>query len=728
MKNTIKFADVVIEGSAIKSISAAIDTSLNGRTLDVDTMQAVVQSGDESLTLVSQEYPVAFLRSGSQYSLHYLSSVAHIGEDFYLLNLTSPLGRLLQMPHRGGICAARTAGSLIREICGYVSGQPTAGITVYIAPAFENIPLYGWLPNVSPTGENGAKQGTAKDNLLQVLFAINATVRDDGQGTLRVENLSPAVSSILDEDRVFRGTTRIVHELPVTSVTVLEHQYIAGGELTTLFEGTTVAGQTIVFDAPMSELAATGFTIEESSANYAVLSAGSGTLTGRAYIHTTREITQAVTEGAVPNPVRIEGATLVSITNSGGIVRRLADYYSHRVWIECEASILFEDAGDVVSVWDTMSKTMREACIEKISPLRASNIMRGTISALIGFTPWQVTAFEDVRELLTGSGSWTVPDGVTEVTAVLIGGGSGGSFGNDGEDGLTPTISSSTRQLTGYTVYTKYIPMTGSYYGKGGRAGDPGKGGKVLRVTLSVTPGQTISYASGVGGAGQKYGSTEDAETGAETTFGALSSELGSSSDGGYVDPVTGEVYASEGAAGMDGKEGAGLNSDGTEHVPDPIIVDGLQYAAGERGETYPDGASGTNRVYYFFDGGFGGGPAFRANGNRGGKATFGISGWASVGYRTTATAAPGGDGADAQAPDAASGYGTGGTGGNGGGGAGAVGWKSQLSHEVWQSTSDGRGSDSLTAPVLGKGGKGSDGGEAASGCIILHYRKPVAA
>lgn len=700
MRNELTYRGRAYNDDALQLPSMAVDTSLNGRVLDVDTMQVTIQQPKSAGAFnpdVDQSLPVPFLRGGSQQSLWYASSVTHVGEAFYLLGLTSSLGRLLQMEHRGGVYSGETAQTLIDDICGPVPH--------YVDPAFQSIRLYGHLPYLSPSGQNGAQKGSAKDNLLQVLFAINATVRDDAQGVLRVENLSTGVSSILDADRIFRATTRIRHETPVTSVTVLEHQYIPGGTLTTLFEGTAAAGQVIVFDEPMSNLTATGFSITESNANYAVLSAGSGTLTGQAYIHTTREITKAVTAATLPNPVRIEGATLVSLTNSAEVINHMAEYYKHRVWIECEASIQYEDAGDVISVWDALSKTMRQACIEQISPLRASNIMRGNLSALIGYLPWQVVPFDDVRQLLTGSGTFVVPAGVTQITVVLIGGGDGGAGGENGTSG--DSVSGSWPNFR-----TGSVSLQPGKGGKGGKAGTGGSSGKILRVELTVSAGQSFSYSCGTEGVGGAIATAGG--IGGESTFGSISSASGSVSETGYVDPITGDIYARSGIDGIDGGDGGnGGPVSATEGNAGLSGQSAGQFPGGNGGSGWY-GRYGPSREptgYQSQSGGGGGGASAVAAGSNGSSNHYEYN---------PMVGASGGAGASAIDRPSKTAYGDGGDGGDGGGGGGGAG-----SFGYSQGTETGVFTLRYSA-YGGARGTGAKGGTGAPGCIILYFRRPA--
>lgn len=675
MTNELQYKTHTFGDGAIHSMQADLDTSLSLRSLDVDQMQTTLECAAD-LSGFTQNSPLRFLRGGSQFELWFLQQVTRVGPKTWTLLAFSSLGRLTQMPHRGGIyTGAVTAGDLIREICGYENGQPAAGVTVYVGAAFENTLLYGWLPYVSPSGEDGAETGSARDNLLQVLFALNAAVRDDANGVLRIENLDAGVASVLGADRLYRDGAKVVYDPPVTAVTVLEHQWIAGSETETLFEGTTTAGQIIVFSEPMSSLDATGFTITESGANYAVLSSGSGTLTGRPYVHTTREITRAVTTAPVENTVRIEDATLVSITNSTDVASRVADYYAHRAHIEADAVIDFEDAGDVVSIYDPFDRVMRSACIEKIAPLTVSQTMKGRVSALVGFTPWQTVAFEDVRELLTGSGTWTVPEGVpenTEMQVVAIGRGEQGSSGGDGEAGVTHSIIDS-------GSFTRSVSAKAG--GAGGAGGEGGQGGKIYRASVVISPGDTFAYNTML----------DDA------IFGSMTSGDGARSASGYTDPITGELYAAKGESGTPGGAGgAGGNYTGESG-------EDVETWLGGAGGTYRTGGGGATASTGEYGGGGGGGAAVGSNGND--ASTTGLP-------RNNS----GGAGADAVAPAQAAGYGTGGSGGNGGGGGGGTG----------AATVTAKGNGAWYDPSAAAGGKGSVGSYGAYGCIILYYRRPV--
>ena len=122
---------------------------------------------------------------------------------------------------------------------------------------------------------------------------------------------------------------------------------------------------------------------------------------------------------------------------------------------------------------------------------------------------------------LTSGTSWTVPTGVTNINATLQGGGGGG--------GSTRVVGASADKMTD---------------------GSPGNPGQMITTNVATTPGASIAYAIGAGGAA--------ASTGGTTTFTGATSAVGGSGKG----------INSTGAAGTSQagflNAGAGGNSGGT--------------------------------------------------------------------------------------------------------------------------------------------------------------------
>ena len=714
--------------SQTESAKPTREQSLSCESISADTLTAVVRCNDPTIMAFAKNDPIRVWESDSDASMqtYYLRAITRTGATSYRLVAWSAVGLLAAMAHKGGIYTGQTVAEVVKEICG--------NVPVVVKSVFANTKLYGWLPYCQPKADRRGK--SARDNLVQVLFAIGAYLTTDLNGVLHIDALWDGASSTIGSNRMYASGGKVSYSDPVSAVTVTEHQYIAGTDEKELFSGTSQQGDIITFSEPMHSLTATGFTILESGANYAKISSGSGSLKGKTYIHNTRLVTQIVTENAAENVKSVTDATLVSLVNSSAVAKRLADYYKCRETITNGIVSGQEKPGHVVSVYHPYDKQMVSACIASLDTTM-SGTLKSEMTALVGFLPPQPESSEyyDERVILTGSGEWTVPEGVTSYTRVLIGGGHGGSSGHQGE---SPDVRASKTWTDKYDALRRYVGFDNGVSmegGKGGMPGVPGEGGKVLVETVTdAVPGAKIPYACGTGGYGGVFSQGNDAGApGTATTMGSATSDTGSSSEAGYTDAITGEIFAAKGKSGIAGSPGNGYTWDGGKYTYQPspsITVDGVTYSAGKNKEEVK-GEDGRGRyntapygyVGYRWLGGYGGGAAAGSNGNDGLANGSGDAYIGSSGAFATVTAARGGAGADATPPAKESRYGCGGTSGHGGGGAGSNGTAnaqqtSSINISVSQASLTAR--DTQPAP----GGRGSDGGEAGDGCIILYYRK----
>ena len=733
--NTVKYkGELLAEDERISTDTPGVlgeYKELRADALEADTLDITVLSESGTIRSFKKNDKVEYFRSGSRVGVYYLQSVTRVGPKLYTLSALSAVGLLIVRPHRGGIYTGQTVAEVVAEICG--------DIPVLIETVYRGIKLYGWLPIAS-----------ARDSLVQVLFAIGAWLHTDENGTLRVQKLWDGTASIIGPGSVHAANIQVKYLDPVSAVAVTEHQYIAGTEDVTLFEGTAQQGDVIEFDEPAHSLTAEGFTILESGANYAVISAGTGKLTGKSYIHNRRVVTRTVTEGVAENVEPITDATLVSLVNSSAVAQRMAAYYACREQLTVDVNPAAEHAGHVVSLWNEWDKQQTLACIAS-RETKISGLLKSRTSALVGFLPPQPESSEyfDERVLLTGSGTWTVPEGVTTYTKVLIGGGQGGKHGGKGEDGKQRTSSWSEGMYTRYN-WSGYLPGAIS---KGGVGGEGGFGGKVLVETVNdATPGESIAYSCGTAGAGATTDGSEG-ENGTATTMGGSSSDSGSSSNIGYTDPVTGEVFAAKGDTGIAGGDSGGCSD--VSAYPNPTVSGCLYVGQGiaeatdvvdEDGKVWKSGAwplyNSTQQIYgtgnsASADGDLShgavecsascsgpSGAAVGANGSDGSatncKATAGKEGSPTYMYAYASPGYPVNGANAATAPKKPSAYGKGGRGGHGGGAGGCGGYsatgKTTSSTMTQKTQANTRG--------VGTGGLGSVGGEAGDGCIIIYYRK----
>lgn len=220
-----------------------------------------------------------------------------------------------------------------------------------------------------------------------------------------------------------------------------------------------------------------------------------------------------------------------------------------------------------------MKNKTRYKNIFRISPL---------ILAMSLFYFISLNTFAQTTETFTSSGSWVVPCGVTSVQVEVWGGGGAGGAG---------------------------LSATG---GSGG-----GGGGYVIN-TLSVTPGSTINYTIGAGGAGNKTGTgdpggnstwdggtiTANGGTGGAANGGAAGTG-GSGSGGSVTSGSTGATGAGTGGNGGDGGNAASTGGPGgtSGNNGDPGVVPGGGGGGGgpkSGGAEYGgDGAGGQIKLTY---------------------------------------------------------------------------------------------------------------------------------
>ena len=672
--------------SQTESAKPTREQSLSCESISADTLTAVVRCNDPTIMAFAKNDPIRVWESDSDASMqtYYLRAITRTGATSYRLVAWSAVGLLAAMAHKGGIYTGQTVAEVVKEICG--------NVPVVVKSVFANTKLYGWLPYCQPKADRRGK--SARDNLVQVLFAIGAYLTTDLNGVLHIDALWDGASSTIGSNRMYASGGKVSYSDPVSAVTVTEHQYIAGTDEKELFSGTSQQGDIITFSEPMHSLTSTGFTILESGANYAKISSGSGSLKGKTYIHNTRLVTQIVTENAAENVKSVTDATLVSLVNSSAVAKRLADYYKCRETITNGIVSGQEKPGHVVSVYHPYDKQMVSACIVSLDTTM-SGTLKSEMTALVGYLPPQPESSEyyDERVILTGSGEWTVPEGVTSLRVVLVEHGEDGLDGSSGASGGSVSLIVTSAEAKPGGTWSRQ-PGAG---GAGGAGGEGGIGGRILSADLDVFSGTVFAYSADTA-----------------TTFGTLSAQNGSRSDAGFTDPVTGDVFGKKGDDGIAGGDGGGGGS-----------ANSANFNPGENGTDVPPntGGAGSEGNYNRFEESetvYKNGYLLIAGGTGGGGAAVGNNGQDAVQPLTSDVRA--GAGANAAPPSGTVNYGCGGYGGNGGGGGGGA-MGLYLSHGAY--LYDGTPSGTWLDLAGGAGGSGSAGGPGGDGCIILYYRRP---
>jgi hypothetical protein len=721
MANTTKivYDGRTYTGTEIQNGNMRLATSLLSSSLESNTFNVTLKSPNKNLTNFSRNAPITVFNGERQLGIFYVQDVKRTAADLYKVSATSAVGILSDGNHYGGIYTGQTAESIIGSICGSVKYD--------IQNKLRPIKLYGWLPIATP-----------RDNLAQVLFAMGATLRTDLNGVLRIEELWDGLSGDIGTDRMYQGAS-VEYASKVTQVSLTEHQYVASGDLDELFSGTTQSGDIITFDEPVYGLTASGFTIQSQGANFAKLSAGNGTLKGRKYKHNTREIIKTVSSASEPNIKAVKDATLVSLVNSQAVSNNLVNYLKWNRTIKTSVVYQGEIPGDLISTWDPFDKTSVDVCIQE-ADIILSNTIKANEKMLVGFTPIRQEGSEsyEYHVVLTGSGTFTFPEGTTSARAVLIGAGGAGFDGSPGGDStetwedeeIKTTRINLTAPTTSASDSSNVSNRGAGTPGNGGAGGAAGTPGKVYEVTFSPSSGSRISYACGVKG-------TSNGALGGATTFGSYSSNSGSTSSAGYTDIITGITYAKSGDSGADGGKG-GSGADG-ESVGG--VSGGKQEPSGSATRSDSDTQRASNvsldidATANFSLGAAGGGGAGGNSGSNpgtpGSDASSGsvrlsiTSGYvnASVYPNTGGAGGNGANGANASI------YGWSGSGAGGGGGAGGDSSASSnvsVQYYAYNITTQKRYDFNINNVAHGaavrKGGAGGKGGAGADGCIILYY------
>ena len=197
------------------------------------------------------------------------------------------------------------------------------------------------------------------------------------------------------------------------------------------------------------------------------------------------------------------------------------------------------EIGDVDTIW--LDKSNATTARRMSQTLNIQNgVLRSCKSTLLQADG---SYLYENRVVITKSGEWTAPEGVTQLWAAIGQGGTGGMHGQPG-----------------------YIRMKGGQVESGyGEPGTDGSGGKVWWGTININPSQKFSVQIGVGGkASWNYG-TPGTE-GEETTFGPYSSAEGTLLPLGYTDINSGDSFARTGVpVPLDGTGDGGKGGDGGE-------------------------------------------------------------------------------------------------------------------------------------------------------------------
>ena len=556
----------------------------------------------------------------------------------------------------------------------------------------DQLPVYGYMGIC-----------TKREALHQLLFSQGVVLKKNGDGGIIFSSPSNTIVGEISENDIYDGgeEERFEHTNAI-EVSVYNYYLDSSATSTVIYENTDAPTSSSYYalfkESPSLINGSDGIYVLISGINAAVV-IGSGTISGIPYKNAKSIINRELESYEDGITVSVDDATMISKQNCDIIADKLAAYYGSAYKIRNSFLLNGEMCGNVYQFQNPFNETVNGFLVE--SSQKASSIIKSNSKFICGYSVPHAGGDYTKYVILTGEGTWTVPEEVFEkdiprITAVLIGGGQGGSSGCAGEDGKVTQKGGTSAAASG------------------GLGGNSGNGGKVLELLIN-NPAASYTYSCGVGGIGGDISESTEVsnvgELGTNTTFSDGVDSYSSSDclvlQDGYINAFSGAIYARPYKNGqwntelsdqiVIGKGGNGgyIYSQNSLYYFAPgqiclgVFNEQTAYP-GDSGDSYP--VSGN----FITTGGMGGGAAC------GGTAGNGTNG-------TSGKAGNGGDGANAIAiPQKMTSYGAGGCGGYGGGAGGCSGTISN--------------NHSASVGVGGEGGYGGKGGTGGDGCVLIYY------
>lgn len=629
-----------------------------------------------TLSDIPRGTPVRTYINGVLRSVYYYIGNERTGETRHKIKATSGIGLLDNVDSVGGLWIYSDGYRIVDAIRDFVGGEIIEDDLYLIQGGLFDCQVEKAVGNQIITGH--LPYASARENLhwLIMAYGFSCTKSESGQILFSYVRANPT-PEVISEDKTYTSGS-IVTTTPKSQISVEEFTFIASetDEEIVLYDsakqGSATGNITVVFNEPCHSLVADGVTIVESNCNYAIVSGG-GTLSGKKY----SKVSRLVIRGDSPeNVASIKGVEIINPLNSANVADRLYSYYTEAQTVKSDFVLENEKCGRQYTFTDVYGAE-RTGFATQMHLTPSGNVKANT-KFVCNYTPQNQGNKYEHCVVLTGSGTWNVPDGVTDINAILIGGGDGSDGAFDGENGKAGSVSQ---------VGDNYS-FSGSMGGKPGDGTEAALGGKVLSLELTGISG-SFNYDCGVGGLGGLRNGGKGQE-GTATTFGTYSSDDGERS-GGIINLFTGDVYAKAGELdGINGAKGGdfpsgGISTRAGDKGQDVSAFGGTYYGA--NGYVTMTGWSAIDHapIYQTYAGG---GAAYGTNATSSDGAT-------PISFRTIVT------------------FGSGGNGANGGSGGGGGGFYFQVA------------SGGVRYPMALSGGIGSHGNpgnNGGNGCIIIYY------
>lgn len=307
-----------------------------GEELQINTMDLHLISKSSVKILWQKVQALRVYNNNKFYGTFFVESATRT-KNSYELTTYDLVGMLDNTTHYGGMYNNASVPTLIADIM--------KDIPYEIDDSLLSETVTGYLP-----------LDTARNNLMQVCFAINAVVDTSRQDKVRIYP-TPTLDTpiVIDDSRAGDSITENINA-PATQINLTTHKYInTTEEASELYNDVLNGSLFVAFSGPYYGLTISGGTIIDSGTNYALISGTGSTVLLKGYNY--NDITTVVTSvnplntnSTIPNLKEIQNATLVNSSNAASILSRLEEALYNNSTLECSFIMEDEKVGDYISI------------------------------------------------------------------------------------------------------------------------------------------------------------------------------------------------------------------------------------------------------------------------------------------------------------------------------------------------------------------------------------------
>lgn len=322
----------------IVGLTITENISDTGESLQINTMDLKLISKSNVKILWQRVQALKVYNNSDYYGTFFVESADRTGNS-YDLTTYDLVGMLDNTTHYGGIYSNASASLLIADIM--------KDIPYELDDELASEVLTGYLPI-----------DKARNNLMQVAFAINAVVDTSRTDKVRIYPMplyNPSNVTIIDEERAGNQVSEKINA-PVTRIELTTHKYVYTNEDASELYNDVLNGSLFVnFGAPYYNLSISGGTIIDSGTNYALISGTGGTVVLSGYNYNDEQTVLSVdnplnTNNTIPNLKSINTATLVNSSNAASILTRLSEALFNNSTLDVKFILGDEKVGDYIQI------------------------------------------------------------------------------------------------------------------------------------------------------------------------------------------------------------------------------------------------------------------------------------------------------------------------------------------------------------------------------------------